>query len=64
MVRATEQPGPRGFDGGKRVTGVKRLAVVDTLGLVWGLSVTPAGVADCKGARAAVKQARAASGAG
>jgi len=41
---------------------VKRHAVVDTLGLVWGLCVTPANVADCKGARAAVEEARAASG--
>ena len=41
---------------------MKRHAVVDTLGLVWGLAVTPADVADCKGARAAVKEARAASG--
>ena len=41
---------------------MKRHAVVDTLGLVWGLCVTPANVADCKGARAAVKEARAASG--
>ena len=41
---------------------MKRHAGVDTLGLVWGLCVTPANVADCKGARAAVKEARAASG--
>jgi len=41
---------------------VKRHAVVDTVGLVWGLAVTPANVADCRGARAAVREARAASG--
>ena len=41
---------------------MKRHAVVDTLGLVWGLCVTPASVADGKGARAAVREARAASG--
>ena len=41
---------------------MKRHAVVDTLGLVWGLAVTPASVADCKGARAAVREAHAASG--
>ena len=41
---------------------MKRHAVVDTLGLVGGLAVTPANVADCKGARAAVREAHAASG--
>ena len=46
-VKGTEQLGPRGFDGGKKATGVKRHAVVDTLGLVWGLAVTTADVADC-----------------
>ena len=56
-MRATEQPGSRSCDGGKKATGVKRHAVVDTLGLVWGLAVTPADVADCKGARAAVQVA-------
>ena len=35
---------------------------VDTLGLVWGLAVTTAEVADCRGARLAVTDARAASG--
>ena len=35
---------------------------MDTLGLVWGLAVTPASVADGRGARAAVREARAASG--
>lgn len=35
---------------------------MDTLGLVWGLAVTPADVADCKGARRAVLPAVTASG--
>jgi len=35
---------------------------VDTLGLVWGLAVTTADVADGKGARLAVTDAKAASG--
>lgn len=34
---------------------------VDTIGLVWGLAVTTADVADCKGARLAVTEAKAAS---
>ena len=44
------------------MTGVKRHAVVDTIGLVWGLAVTPADVSDVRGARAAVRAAHAASG--
>jgi transposase len=60
-VRATEQPGPRGFDGEKRVTGIKWHVGVDTLGLVWGLAVTTADVADCKAARLAVTEAKTAS---
>jgi len=35
---------------------------VDTIGLVWGLAVTTADVADSKGARLAVTDAKAASG--
>lgn len=35
---------------------------IDTIGLVWGLAVTPADVHDSKGARLAVTDARAASG--
>ncbi|GIW84016.1 MAG: hypothetical protein KatS3mg106_529 [Gemmataceae bacterium] len=50
-VKTTEQGGPRGYDGGKKVRGRKRHLVVDTLGLVWGLVVTPASVADWDGAR-------------
>ena len=50
--------GQRGFDGGKRATGVKRHAVADTPGPVWGLCITPASMADGKGARAAGRDAR------
>ena len=35
---------------------------MDTTGLVWGLVITPANVADCKGARLAVAEACCASG--
>ena len=35
---------------------------IDTIGLVWGLAVTPADVHDSKGARLAVTDAKAASG--
>ena len=39
---------------------MRRRAVVGTPGLVWGFCVTPADVADCKGARAAVREAHSA----
>jgi transposase len=45
----------------KKITGVKRHVCVDTIGLVWGLAITPADVADCKGARLAVTDAMCAS---
>ena len=32
-VKSTPAAGPRGFDGAKKVNGVKRRVVVDTLGL-------------------------------
>ena len=41
----------RGFDGGKRIKGRKRHIVVDTLGLLVDVSVTPANVHDTKGAQ-------------
>ena len=47
--------------GGKKITGVKRHVCVDTIGLVWGLAVTAADVADCIGARLAVTDAMGAS---
>ena len=57
--RRPNSPAPADSTGGKKATGAKRHAVVDTLGLVWGLCITPANVADCKGARAAVRAASA-----
>ena len=57
-VRTTEQAGPRGVRRGKKVHGRKRHVVVDTLGLVWGLVVTPAGVQDGDGAREVILRAK------
>src|SRR4051795_12546506 len=45
-VKATEVGGPRGFDGGKLITGRKRHIVVDTLGLLLAVVVTGAHVDD------------------
>lgn len=45
-VKTTSVGGPRGFDGGKRLSGRKRHLVVDTLGLVLRALVHPANVQD------------------
>jgi putative transposase len=50
-VKTTEAGGPRGYDGGKKVTGRKRHLLVDTLGLVLAVVITSASVQDYDGAR-------------
>ena len=50
-ARTTEQGGPRGFDGGKKVNGRKRHLVVDTPGLVLKAVVHPADVHDREGGK-------------
>jgi transposase len=42
----THQGGPRGFDGGKKVSGRKRHVLVDTLGLLLKVVVHPANLHD------------------
>ena len=42
--------GPRGFDKGKNITGRKRHILVDTLGLLLAVVVTPANISDTAGA--------------
>ena len=49
-VKTTEAGGPRGYDGGKKVTGRKRHIVVDTLGWLIAVLVHPANVQDYHGA--------------
>ena len=49
-VRTTEAGGPRGYDGGKKVSGRKRHLLVDTLGLVMGVVVHEADIQDRAGA--------------
>ena len=48
-VKTTEVGGPCGFDAAKNVKGRKRHVLVDTLGLVWALLVTPADIQDYDG---------------
>ncbi len=50
-ARTTEKGGPRGYDGGKKISGRKRHLLVDTTGLVVGVAVHKANVADRDGAR-------------
>ncbi len=50
-VKTTLVPGIRGYDGGKRLTGRKRHLLVDTLGLMLAVEVTPASVSDPAGAK-------------
>jgi putative transposase len=45
-VKGTEVGGERGYDGGKKLTGVKRHIVVDTLGLVLVVAVSAASADD------------------
>lgn len=47
----THQGGPRGFDGGKKVSGRKRHLLVDTLGLLLKVVVHPANLHDRLGAK-------------
>jgi putative transposase len=45
-VKTTEVGGVHGYDGGKKVNGRKRNVIVDTLGLLWAVAVTPADMQD------------------
>jgi putative transposase len=45
-VKTTERGGEVGYDGGKKVRGRKRHIVVDTLGLLLAVAVTPANLDD------------------
>jgi transposase len=49
---------PQGFDAGKKVTGRKRHILVDTLGLLLGVSVLPADIQDRDGTRDLLRRAR------
>jgi len=50
-VKAAATGGARGYDGGKRVNGRKRHILVDTMGLLLVVAVTPANVSDSQGAQ-------------
>ena len=50
-VKTSRQPGVRGYDGGKKLTGRKRHLLVDTQGWLLAILVTAANVSDPAGAR-------------
>jgi putative transposase len=54
----TDQPGERGYDGAKQITGRKRHLLVDTLGLLLMVVVTAANVSDRAGAQQVLTAAR------
>ena len=57
-VKTTESGGLRGHDAGKKINGRKRHAVVDTIGLLFGLVVHAADVQDRDGAPAVLASIR------
>jgi transposase len=57
-VKNTDTARQKGYDAGKKVSGIKRHIAVDTNGLPHGIEVTPANVTDRDGALLLVEQAR------
>ena len=57
-VRNTDSAGNKGYDPGKKVSGIKRHIAVDTQGLPHAIHVTTAGVTDRAGALAMFDQRR------
>jgi putative transposase len=57
-VKATRTGGQRGYDAGKKINGVKRHIVVDTLGLLLAVVVHPANIQDRDGAKLAFAKAK------
>jgi putative transposase len=56
-VKTGRQPGGRGYDGGKKLTGRKRHLLVDTQGWLLAVLVTAASVSDPAGAQQLLRRA-------
>ena len=57
-VKTTETSGMRGYDAGKKVNGIKRHLLVDTLGLVLAVVVLAASIQDRDGARTLLEKVK------
>ena len=57
-AKTTEQGGPRGYDGGKRISGRKRHVLVDTMGLLLKVVVHPGNLHDRQGGKLLVNAVR------
>jgi putative transposase len=57
-VKATRTGGQRGYDAGKKINGVKRHILVDTLGLLLAVVVHPANIQDRDGAKLVFAKAK------
>ena len=57
-VKNTDTAGLKGYDAGKKVSGIKRHIAVDTQGLPHAIAVTTAEVTDRKGALQALKRCK------
>jgi putative transposase len=56
-VRSSDQAGQRGYDAAKKTKGIKRHVLVDTVGLLLAVCVTPADVPERQGARSLLERA-------
>jgi transposase len=57
-VKNTDTAGSKGYDAGKKVSGIKRHIAVDTQGLPHAIAVTTAEVTDRKGALQAMRRCK------
>ena len=58
-VKNTDTAGSKGYDAGKKVSGIKRHIAVDTQGLPHAIALTTAEVTDRKGALQAIRRCKA-----
>ena len=61
-VKNTDTAGSKGYDAGKKVSGIKRHIAVDTQGLPHAIEVSTAEVTDRKGALGAIRRCKASLG--
>jgi transposase len=57
-VKNSDSARVKGYDAGKKVSGIKRHIVVDTQGLIHAATITPANVTDRQGALEAIQNHR------